>query len=211
MQFGLLESIIGLLAIDKWLIVAGILIIGITVYGFYKFNIRSKALKIGSYIIYYYYLCIILNNIIGMPSIKEILRLKSLGEHIFNPNVNLVPLADGANLAFILNIFCFIPLGLLTPFLSDVFKKGKNILLLGFLFSLTIEISQMFTLYRVSDIDDLITNVIGTMLGFLGYNFIHKLRTKEATNVVCENTAFISYLPVFYIVFVVVVTFVTVW
>ena len=83
--------------------------------------------------------------------------------------------------------------------------------MLGFLFSLTIEISQMFTLYRVSDIDDLITNVIGTMLGFLGYNFIHKLRTKEATNVVCENTAFISYLPVFYIVFVVVVTFVTVW
>ena len=172
MQLGLLESIIGLLAIDKWLIVAGILIIGITVYGFYKFNIRSKALRIGIYIIYYYYLCIILNNILGMPSIKEILRLKSLGEHIFNPNVNLVPLADGANLAFILNIFCFIPLGLLTPFLSDVFKKGKNILLLGFLFSLTIEISQMFTLYRVSDIDDLITNVIGTMLGFLGYNFI---------------------------------------
>ena len=59
MQLGLLESIIGLLAIDKWLIVAGILIIGITVYGFYKFNIRSKALRIGIYIIYYYYLCII--------------------------------------------------------------------------------------------------------------------------------------------------------
>ena len=68
----------------------------------------------------------------------------------------------------------------------------------------------MFTLYRVSDIDDLITNVIGTMLGFLGYNFISKLRTKEVTNVVCENTAFISYLPIFYIVFVVIVTFVMV-
>lgn len=211
MQLGLLESIIGLLTIDKWLILAGILVIGMTIYVFYKFNVRSKALKIGTYIIYYYYLCILLNHILGIPTIKEFLRLKSLGEHIFNPNINLIPFADGANLAFVLNICCFVPLGFLTPFLSDVFKKGKNILLLGGLFSLTIEVSQMFTLYRVSDIDDLITNVIGTMLGFLGYSFISKLRTKQVQNAVCENTTFISYLPIFYIVFVFAVAFIMVW
>lgn len=207
MQLGLFESIIGLLTLDKWLVIGGILIIGITIYGFYKLNISPKVLRIGICLIYYYYLCIILNNIVGIPTIKEFLRLKSLGEPIFNPIVNLIPFANGASLSFILNIICFVPLGFLSPFLSDVYKKGKNILLLGFVFSLIIEISQMFTLYRATDIDDLITNVIGAMLGFGGYKFISKLCTKKAKNVICRSTIFTNALPIFYIVFTFVLTF----
>lgn len=182
--------------------------IGITVYGYYKSDVKLKTQKIVICLIYYYYLCIVLSHIVGIPTIKELLRLESLGESLFNPNINLIPFADGASLSFILNIFCFVPLGFLSPFLSDVYKKGKNILLLGLFFSLIIELSQMFTLYRATDIDDLLTNVIGTILGFLGYKLINKyLITKKIKNTTCVSSIFISYLPILYILFVFVLTF----
>ena len=41
--------------------------------------------------------------------------------------------------------------------------------------SLSIEIVQLFTLYRATDIDDLITNVVGTLVGYFCFWLIHKL------------------------------------
>ena len=64
-----------------------------------------------------------------------------------------------------LNIALFFPLGLLVPLVFRRFRSIYQILLLGFFTSLGIEVLQIFT-YRATDINDLITNSLGTVLGW---------------------------------------------
>ena len=64
-----------------------------------------------------------------------------------------------------LNLFLFVPFGFLLPMLWDRFKNIKNSILTGFLVSTFIEISQIFT-FRTSDINDIITNTAGTVIGY---------------------------------------------
>ena len=85
----------------------------------------------------------------------------------FDLDLQLIPflpmLSDLRNT--VLNVALFIPLGFLLPVLWKKFRNPCNTLLFCFSASLFIEISQIFT-YRLSDINDLITNTLG---GFLGY------------------------------------------
>ena len=63
------------------------------------------------------------------------------------------------------NIFWFIPFGFLLPMLLKKHNLIKT-LLSGFLFSLTIETLQ-FTFYKgVAELDDLILNTFGVLIGY---------------------------------------------
>ena len=53
-------------------------------------------------------------------------------------------------------------------------QKGRYVVLIGFLISLFIEISQLF-LSRGTDIDDLILNTLGTGFGLLLYKLLKRL------------------------------------
>ena len=72
---------------------------------------------------------------------------------------------------FLGNIVMFVPIGLFLPLLWGL--SGKKTLLLGFASSLLIEICQLF-LVRGTDIDDLILNTTGVLLGLLLLGFIPK-------------------------------------
>ena len=72
---------------------------------------------------------------------------------------------------FLGNIVMFAPIGLFLPLLWGL--SGKKTLLLGFASSLLIEICQLF-LIRGTDIDDLILNTTGVLLGLLLLGFIPK-------------------------------------
>lgn len=82
-------------------------------------------------------------------------------------NLNAVPLlgmiGDWKN--SILNVMLFAPLGVMLPILWTKYRKRRAAVLFGFGMSLGIELLQIFTL-RATDINDLITNVLGTFLGF---------------------------------------------
>lgn len=76
------------------------------------------------------------------------------------------------------NVLLFIPAGCLLP---KLWKKQRNF----FLFLLTcivhillIELLQLFTLLGSFDVDDLILNLIGMILGFIGYSIASALRKK---------------------------------
>lgn len=83
-------------------------------------------------------------------------------------NLNLIPLigliADWKN--SILNVALFVPLGIMLPILWKNFRTAKRTVLFGFGVSLMIELLQILT-FRATDINDLITNTLGTLLGFL--------------------------------------------
>ena len=72
---------------------------------------------------------------------------------------------------FIGNITIFMPIGFFIPLLWDI--SNKKVILTGFLSSLFIELSQLF-LIRGTDVDDLILNILGTILGLLVYGFLYK-------------------------------------
>lgn len=72
---------------------------------------------------------------------------------------------------FIGNITIFMPIGFFIPLLWDI--SNKKVILIGFLSSLFIELSQLF-LIRGTDVDDLILNTLGTILGLLVYGFLYK-------------------------------------
>ncbi len=64
----------------------------------------------------------------------------------------------------ILNIVCFIPVGLLVGLLLEKHRLAKA-LLVGLLVSLTIEFSQLIWQRGVFDVNDLFNNALGALIG----------------------------------------------
>ena len=101
-----------------------------------------------------------------------------------------------------MNIFLFVPLGFLCPFISKSYQSVKNTLLIGCGLSVTIEIVQLFTLYRATDINDLITNIVGTLIGYFCYRFTHKIviTTKSHSIGNYKEQYYMRYMPIVIIV-----------
>ena len=72
-----------------------------------------------------------------------------------------------------LNLILFISLEFFLPFLYKRYNRLANIVLAGFLISLSIELVQMFDI-GTTDINDLIANTLGTCLGFSIYKTFKK-------------------------------------
>lgn len=77
------------------------------------------------------------------------------------------------------NIVAFAPFGFFLPILS---KKGKNLfgcVLISALFSLAVETIQLFTKVGAFDVDDILLNAIGGLVGWLCYFIIWRPLTKK--------------------------------
>lgn len=75
------------------------------------------------------------------------------------------------------NIIMFMPMGFLLPLLFSNLYSLKKTVAVGFGTSLLIEFTQLF-LIRATDIDDLILNTLGTMLGYLVFLTFKKLLSR---------------------------------
>ncbi|ALC84361.1 hypothetical protein AM592_21040 [Bacillus gobiensis] len=64
-------------------------------------------------------------------------------------------------------VLLFIPFGLLIPLVFADIKHATQMMYLSFLVSLSLEIAQYITVLGVFDVDDVILNTFGGMLGFL--------------------------------------------
>lgn len=89
--------------------------------------------------------------------LKEIIRFwnyrEQLGIGVFTLNV-------------LGNIVAFIPLGLFLPIISIRLRKAWKVILIGALLSTVVEFLQLVTKVGCCDIDDLILNIFGTIIGF---------------------------------------------
>lgn len=68
-----------------------------------------------------------------------------------------------------LNLLLFVPLGILGPAVIVRMRSCKKVLLTGFCFSLGIELIQTFFAGRIGDVNDLLMNTTGAMVGFAVY------------------------------------------
>ncbi|MBR5577448.1 MAG: VanZ family protein [Lachnospiraceae bacterium] len=67
------------------------------------------------------------------------------------------------------NFFAFIPLGILFPLCYDIKHIKRVTFLFSFLFIISIEMFQLFSAFGVFDVDDILLNVLGSMIGGLLY------------------------------------------
>jgi len=80
--------------------------------------------------------------------------------------VNLIPFSrDMDIIGYLLNIALFIPLGLLSPIIWKKLNNVTHIIGAGLFFTVLIETSQLLN-NRVTDIDDIILNLLGAVIGF---------------------------------------------
>ncbi|MCH5344145.1 MAG: VanZ family protein [Acetatifactor sp.] len=78
----------------------------------------------------------------------------------------------------VLNIILFVPLGFLLPAIWSKYRPFKITFFTGLGLSFIIEILQIFS-FRLTDVDDLLTNTAGTIIGYcLSRMFSEKLRLK---------------------------------
>ena len=109
---------------------------------------------------------------------------------IFPFRINLLPfvyMADyeilsEAILNFAGNTLMFVPVGIVYPIVYKNLDTHKKIIAAGAGFSLVIEILQLPFYDRVSDIDDLILNSLGYILGYLIYLGVKKLKNRNVAN-----------------------------
>jgi len=118
---------------------------------------------------------------------------------------NLIPFSREIDtVAYVYNVLMFIPFGILVPFIWSKTNNFKTILGYGFIFSLIIEISQLLN-YRQTDIDDLLMNTLGAIIGFLLFKMISKIikmRSNFSEQIKCEPmiyilTMFLSHFLLF--------------
>ena len=94
--------------------------------------------------------------------------------------VNLVPFAtidiyQALGKQILGNFVMLLPLGIYLPLIYKGFRKAYNfflVLLICFLVSVGIELLQLATSYRSTDVDDVILNTVGGGAGFLIYQLI---------------------------------------
>lgn len=88
---------------------------------------------------------------------------------VYTPFVNMI----SGPVDTALNILLFLPLGIFLPILYGKYDRIGKIALVGFLISLSVEIAQMFGTGS-TDINDLITNTVGTCLGYGIYMLLQR-------------------------------------
>ena len=154
--FKFFKGYISLLRYFYW-IIFGIYLTGLVVFTFFPFPYQKYLIQVmiednlGS-----------ANNLIPFNGVKEAIEVRYFSTVLRQ---------------YTLNILLFIPLGFAPSILFSKIKI-KHIILIGFLTSLTIEVVQVIAgffigyNYRSFDIDDLIMNSFGTIIGLLIFKIL---------------------------------------
>lgn len=77
------------------------------------------------------------------------------------------------------NVVAFVPFGLFLPLLLRDLRYFWKTVLLGFEFSLLVEIMQLFGKVGSFDVDDILLNTLGTACGYVSFLILFALRRKR--------------------------------
>lgn len=136
---------------------------------------------ITCFLLYFYIIIVISITVFPIPMHKELLndvRQIWMLKNNFVPFKSMYEIVKTMYLPTILrqvggNILLFVPLGYLVPIVFKKVSTINKVLLIGLSCSVGIELLQALisllirATYRVTDIDDVILNTIGTLIGFI--------------------------------------------
>lgn len=113
---------------------------------------------------------------LGFFGVIRVLLTRGWNAAISMIHIDSVATARG----MLLNVLLFVPFGYLLPVVAPRLRSWWKVLLLGLALSFVIELIQMFTGLGQFDLDDLITNLIGTFIGWLLWLLVLKSRRRKA-------------------------------
>ncbi len=85
------------------------------------------------------------------------------------------------------NVAIFVPMGLALPFFFTGLQNGKRLLKTAALISLTVEVLQLITATGVFDVDDVLLNTAGALVGYWLFCKIAKPLLSKATTQVPQS------------------------
>lgn len=124
---------------------------------------------------------------------------------VYMNGTNLVPFremfrypvgSENFNRQVIGNILLFIPFGFFATYYTKI-KKISSISFMSLLVSLTIEVVQKY-IGRSFDVDDIILNIVGGILGFLVYIGLDAIRKKLPS--IFQKDGFYNFLSILLVV-----------
>ena len=152
--------------------------------------VKSEDLKEKAYLIphliWVYIFLIYIYLAFSVAGIGSVWDIGQYGEVIRIEEINLIPFNSEGIRTYILNIIMFMPLGFLLPLIWEKFRNTVKVFYTGLVFSLAIEVCQLFN-HRATDIDDLMMNSLGAILGYFIWVCVSNL-----FNSISEKYAFIS-------------------
>lgn len=95
----------------------------------------------------------------------------------FDPDFsfNLTPFTNESLTMIFFNVLLFLPMGILLPAIFRKMNSWRNILTAAVLIPIGVEVTQMLFAGRLADIDDVIANFLGCMLGYVVYRILSAL------------------------------------
>lgn len=158
---------------------------------FYKFFLYQKScnkpLLFGGLFIFIIYIC-------GVTFYTGFGTLFDFLVYGIDARRNLSPLGyDLVTYHYFLNIFLLIPFGILMPLLFSSCRTFIRVFVSGFGLSLAIELSQLVN-PRISDVDDLIMNTLGALIGYILYKLLFKDYSLIQSHKFYEPLLFIIFL-----------------
>jgi len=169
----------------------------------YHILLTSQSKKIGyklsiEHIIIVYIFVYYLTGVLSFTGISTILSdivhnsfgiITLKGLNIPPDEINLIPfrwITEGVR-PYIENILLFIPLGFMLPCIWKKYEVLWKTALSGITFSLIIELSQLFN-RRITDIDDLLMNTLGTLIGWVIFRLLEEHLSKLQDKVSVQST-----------------------
>ena len=146
-----------------------------------KINKTTLKLELILFLFYLYFVLVISLTILPLPFarfqwpnkgginlIPFVKNIKAI-EDIFSRQNRVI--TDHTIENILGNIMLFFPLGVFLPVLSKKYRSVKRVMIFAIICSSSIEtsqlISRLYEIYRTVDIDDVILNTTGAVLGFL--------------------------------------------
>ncbi len=77
------------------------------------------------------------------------------------------------------NIMCFAPFGFFIPVLSEKSKIFIRVFIFSMLFSTCIELLQLVSKVGSCDVDDVILNTLGGIIGYIIFKSVHSVTKKK--------------------------------
>lgn len=174
-----------------WELFTLITILWITVRGIIAIKNKNFSIRNELKMLLVYVCIVVIARIVNFPLHHvdgKIGTMKLDVNKIFPFRMNLIPIVhlfdiyDGWQINIIGNIAMFIPVGIVWPIcFKELNTIGKTILS-GAGFSLLIEITQLPFYERCSDVDDILLNTLGVVIGALICFGIKRLIRKSKSN-----------------------------
>jgi glycopeptide antibiotics resistance protein len=77
------------------------------------------------------------------------------------------------------NVLAFAPFGFLLPMLNKRYRGFFITAFLSFIFTLAVELVQLYFKVGIFDVDDIFLNTVGGVLGYISYRIFHTLFLKS--------------------------------